>query len=192
MTLTEHSPDIISHIISFLDNKSNISLVSTCNTLRKHGQKHGYITSISANKLTMKEFMCMSNSHSKTITTIKFNGFKNPHLCCPMFTKRMIFERCSFDTYLDPGKYSKNTKYIKITDYHRYNNKSTLHINWKSFPNLEEIQLYVHNVDITNIGLCTKLKKVDINTSVYKVVEQKKLSVIFGISKYCPVKRIKL
>jgi len=171
MSLKLCTTDVLIYIMSFSDNKSNSKLVSVCKELVNHGKENGYMTRIQADyKANMMEFLSMFCSHSKTISTVTMNGFENPHIWVPSFREKMLFTHCSFPMCLNPGKDGQNTKQMVITDYHRYKNKLTLKVKWENLPNLEELELYVYDVDMTGIDKCKKLKRVKINTSNYKIV----------------------
>jgi len=157
--------------MSFLDNKTNSNIVSTCRKFREHGKNNGYLDKIKTDySVDMRDFISLFCIHAKTIKTVTMDGFENPHLWVPIFRENMFFTHCSFPMPLIPGKGGRSTKWIVITDYHRYKNKLTLEINWEDFPNLEELELYVHDVKITGIDKCEKLRKVKINTINYKII----------------------
>ena len=46
MSLKHCDTNILMYIMSFLDNKSNSSIISTCITMSDHGKKNGYLTKI--------------------------------------------------------------------------------------------------------------------------------------------------
>ena len=101
--------------------------------------------------------------HLHTLKTVYMNGIDDPHMLLPHYTEHLIFDHCSISKYLNPGRQAYITKSLTLTDYHRYKNKQTLRVNWSCFPNLEELELYVHDVDLTGIEKLKKLKKVNIN-----------------------------
>ena len=94
------------------------------------------------------------------------SGIDDPHLWLPNYTQYLVFDHCSISGYLNPGRHGSVTKSLKIRDYHRYKNKQTLRVNWECFPNLEELELYVYNVDMTDINKLKKLTTVIINKLV--------------------------
>ena len=170
MSLKLYPTDVLLYIMSFLDNKTNSNIVSTCRVLRQHGKNNGYINKIKANySVDMREFLSLFCVHTNTIKTVTIDGFENPHLWVPIFRENMFFTHCSFPTRLSPGKGGRSTKYIVLTDYHRFKNKLTLEIDWEDFPNLEELELYVYSVNMKGIDNCKKLKRVKINTINYKI-----------------------
>lgn len=170
--------DIISTITSFLDNKSNSKLISSCNTLKTHGKKHGYLTSLKADyTVNMMDFINLFCKHSKSVSSILINGIDDPHQWIPKYVEKVFFEHCSIKSNLDPGKEGYITKTLKITDYHRLIHAKPFRINWKSFKNLENLELYVNNIDLDGIDACKKLKKVNINTLTLKITS---IDNIFG------------
>ena len=164
-------PECLMCIMSFLDNKTNSNIVSTCRSLQEHGKKNGYLNEIKVDfSVDIREVIYLFSINEKTVKTVTMDGFENPHLWVPIFKEKMFFTNCSFPDRLSPGKVGRSTKYIVITDYHRYKNKLTLEINWQDFPNLEYLELYVHNLKIKGIDQCKELRKVKINTTKYKIV----------------------
>lgn len=159
--------DIITYIISFLENKDTRKLINTCNFFYKHGKKYGYLTYLKATSNTdMLYFYNLFLEHYNCVTTIEINGIKNPQLLLPKFVQNINFNHCYISKYLDPGKQIYQTKKIRIRDYNRYKNKQTLRVNWSRFPNLKELDLYVYNVDLTGIKVLKKLKNIRINTVI--------------------------
>lgn len=171
MPLELYPTDVLMYIMSFLDNRTNINIILTCRILRKHGENNGYINKINANyRVDMREFIYLFRVHTNTIKTVTMDGFENPHLWVPIFRENMLFTHCYFTKHLTTGKGGKTTKRIVITDYHRFKNKLTLEIEWEDFPNLEELELYVYDVNMKGIDNCKKLKRVKINTPKYKII----------------------
>lgn len=171
MFVNNSPTEIILGIMSFLDNKTNTKLVRTCKSFHNHGKKFGYLTQLKVNNIIDKiYYLNIYLEHSKCLTTIEMNGFENPHLLLPRYVYNIKFDHCSISKYLDPGKQIYETEKITLKDYHRYKNKLTLQVNWSRFPNLKELQLYVYDVDLTGITELKKLKKININTVVKKIV----------------------
>ena len=165
MSLSILNSDLLSHLTSFLDNKTNTNFLRSCKNLAHHAKKFGYSSHIkytlSINIMTFLHRFCQ---HSSSIRTVEIRGMDNPHLWLPNYVERLIFDHCAITNYLNPKKCIYVTKYLKLTDYNRYKYKTHVRINWACFPNLEELELYVHSVDLTGIEHCTKLKKMIINT----------------------------
>jgi hypothetical protein len=165
MSLLIVPSDLLSHISSFSDNKTNTCFFQACKYLANHAKNVGYVTHIkyilSTNMMTFLHRFCQ---HSKTIKTVEMHGVDDPHIWLPCYVERLIFEHCAIPDYINPQKIIHATKQFKLTDYLRSKDKTTLRVNWKCFPNLEELELYVHSVDLTGIEYCTKLKRVLINT----------------------------
>ena len=88
----------------------------------------------------------------------------NPHLWIPVFVQNINFDHCSISEYLNPGKQAHITKKLRLTDYNRYKNNNILKVNWECFQNLEELELYVYDVDLTGIEKLKRLSKININT----------------------------
>lgn len=166
--------DYITYILSFCDNNSGVSVINTCTFFYKFSKENGYATKITNNNINEFEFIRRCILHSKTLSTINMNGYVNPHLWVPMFKENMIFTHCSFPSrifYRD--KNCNITKHLTITDYHRYTNNIVLSIDWSIFPNLEELILYVFDVDLNGIENCKKLKTCRINTLKNKTTIKK-------------------
>ena len=157
--------DIILHITSFLNNKSNINLVETCKYLYNYGKKFGFLRSIKYDyKQNYNIFLNTYNQHRNTIKKIKINGIENPHIWLPNYTETLIFSHCSINEYINPGPRALLTKVFILTDYNRYKNHIRLRINWEWFINIEILELYVYDVDIIGIDKLTKLRHKKINT----------------------------
>ena len=164
MTLVKCPSVILSHVMLFLNNKTNTHLINTCKELHKHGKKIGYLTSIKTSvALSMMIFINNFCDHSRTLKTVEMRGIDDPHLWLPNYTQHLIFDHCSISEYLNPGRQARVTKSLKLRNYHRYKNKQTLRVNWECFPNLEELELYVYDVDMTGIEKLKKLKTVVID-----------------------------
>jgi hypothetical protein len=167
MYLFEIPSDIICYITSFLENKDNSMFIQTCKNIHLHGITFGYFNYIKANLSTnMLTFIHRFNLHSNTIRTVEMHYIDDPHIWLPIYVEKLIFEHCSIPSYINPGKQIHITKSIKLTDYHKYKFKTVLRINWECFPNLEELDLYVHKVELTGIQVCKKLKSIKINNVI--------------------------
>jgi hypothetical protein len=165
MLFTQISTSSIIHILSFCDNITGVNIINSCKFFNNHSKKHGFATKITANYCTDSiVFIHRCILHSMTTSTIHVDGYENPHLWVPMFKENMIFTHCSFPSRIFNRHDCYVTKYLKITDYHRYKNKLILRIDWDMFPNLEELVLYVFDVDLNHIKNCTKLKSCNIDT----------------------------
>jgi hypothetical protein len=168
MSLLTTSSDIITIVMSFLQDKDNTKLIRTCNNLYTHGKDYGFVTFINGDLNTdMMTFMKRFSQHSNSINSVVLRSLDNPHIWLPHYVERLCFDHCAITSYINPHPRYKSymVKYLKLTDYNRYKFKSTLRINWDCFPNLEELEVYVHDVDLVGINMCKKLKKRKINTS---------------------------
>lgn len=156
--------DIILYVSSFLDNKSNSRLISTCKCLNTHGKTYGYLTKLILDyKETYFSFIHKFYKNINTINTIEIKESVNPHILIPEYTHILIFSHCSINKYINPDNVVK-TKVLKITDYHRHTNKNILRINWKCFKNLEYLELYIYDVELEGIETLEKLKYKKIDT----------------------------
>ena len=165
MSLINCPSDSLIIITSFLDNKSSISLMKTSQHINQHGKKFGYLTHISLGDFPdMMDFIRRFCEHSQCLKSVLIRGVDNPQLWVPRYVERLVFDHCSIPSYINPGKQGHITKSLVIRDYHRYQNKQTLRINWTCFPNLEELELYVHDVDWKDAHLLKNIKRVKINT----------------------------
>lgn len=165
MSLLILPSDLLSQMTSFLDDKTNTTFLRSCRHLANHAKKHGYVTYMKSTlDVSMMRFLHRFCQHSSSIKTVEIYGVDNPHLWLPNYVERLVFEHCAITNYLNPKKCIYVTKYLKLTDYNRYKYEKTLRVNWECFPNLEELELYVHSVDLTGIEKCTKLKRMIINT----------------------------
>lgn len=166
MTLNNCPSDVLFIIISFLNNNSSTSLIKTCKTINRHGDDFGYISHISVDySVDIMTFIRHFCKHSQCMKSVYINGLDNPQVWMPHYVEKMVFDHCAIFSYINPGKQSHITKSLIIRDYHRYKNKQTLHINWECFPNLEELELYVHDVVWTGSSVMKKLKHININTN---------------------------
>jgi hypothetical protein len=158
--------ELMVHLMSFLDDTNNYTLSTTCKYLNNHSKKFGYLTYMKAdNTVNMMTFLERCCNHFKTLKTIEIHLLENPHLWLVDYVENIIFDYCSILSTVNPGKKVK-TKKIKINDHNRHTNKATLNINWEYFPDLEDIELTVYNVNINGLNNCKKLKKININTSI--------------------------
>ena len=165
MTLKNLPSDLISHIASFIDNKTNTQLSRSCKELNNHG----YSVSITSESFPyMMTFIRNFCKHQYSIKKTVIKYIDDPQLWLPSFTEHIEFLHCVIPSYINPPLASKShqTKYLKITDYHRYTRKTVVRINWGCFPNLEELELYVYDIDLTGIENCTKLNKRKIDTYI--------------------------
>lgn len=166
MSLIKLPLDILSHIFYCQHDQTCSFLVRTCKTMYKYGKKTGYIKNISMGPNDDGiEFLKRFCEHSHTISYIKIESQDNPQVWIPKFTKKMVFIHCE-----PPSKSIKcvtgiNTKHFVFHDYNRKLGK-TLIIDWMCFKNIEILDLYVFNVDLTGIEILLKLKNVNINVCV--------------------------
>ena len=157
--------DLLSHITSFLDDTTNTRLLRVCKYFSEYAKNFGYVTYIKADLSTnMMTFIHRFNIHSSSINTVEIQYIDDPHIWIPHYVEKLIFKHCSVISYINPKEQVYVTKYFKLIDYHRYKYKQTLRINWERFPNLEELELYVYDVDLIGIKHCKKLKRTVINT----------------------------
>lgn len=164
--MTAFSYDLLSHIVSFLDDRANSRLLKTCKYFANYANKFGYASYIKAGLyVDMMTFIQRFCHHSFSVKTVEIHGIDDAHIWLPNYVERLIFEHCSISSYVNPEKPIYTTKYIKLTDYN-YINKATLRINWRCFPNLEELDLDVYDVDLTGIEQCKKLKWTSIYTKI--------------------------
>jgi hypothetical protein len=164
MSIINYSPEILGFIISFLDNKTNICLIKTCKYVYNHGEQFGYLSYIKIKYgIKMMEFFYHFCKHSFYIKTVEIYGMDDPHLWIPSFVQNINFDHCFISGYLNPGKQAYVTKKLRYVDYHRYKNKHILKVNWECFINLEELELYVYDVDLSGIEKLQKLSRININ-----------------------------
>lgn len=168
MSLLTIPIDILKSIMYFLNNKDNTNLIRVCKYFCIYGKERGYMTFINADLNTnIMTFVHRFCQHSHTVKSISIRGIDNPHIWLPHYVEKLNFEHCAITKYVNPCPRS-NSRVVtsfKLSDYHRYKYKTTLRVNWSCFPNLEELELYVHDVDLTGIEQCKKLKKRKIDIS---------------------------
>jgi hypothetical protein len=166
MSLLTTLSDIIPNIMSFLEDKDNTCLVRTCNNLYKHSKKYGFVNFIKGDLNTnMMTFIQRFSDHSHSVNSIELSYLDDPHIWLPHYVEKLFFDHCAITEYVNPPNRSNSqvVKYFKLTDYNRYKFKTTLRINWNCFPNLEELELYVYDVDLVGIDKCRNLKRRKIN-----------------------------
>jgi hypothetical protein len=169
MSLLETPSDIIVNIMSFLEDKYNTNFIKTCKFFYRHGKEYGFVTFINADLHTnMMTFIQRFCQHSRTLKSVFMSDMEDPHIWLPHYVERLSFEHCAITKYVNPCSKSNSNvvKSFKLTDYNRYKFKTTLRVNWACFPNLEELELYVHDVDLTDIEQCRKLKRLKINRTL--------------------------
>lgn len=161
MSLLFLSADILKYIMEYTDDVSNSKLTQTCSFIHTHSDTFGYVNVIHADMQTsMRTFIKRFCKHANTIKTVIINRVDDPHLWIPNYVENLKFEHCSITEYFNPGKQGKIVKSLKLTDYNRYRFKNKLKINWKCFPNLEILELYVYDVNTNGIKkFCKKLTK---------------------------------
>jgi len=97
------SSDIISSIISFLNDNSSICFIQTCKSIKTHGDNHGFIKKMSADYTSdMNLFIKRFCKHVKTLRRVSMNNIENPHIWLPEFVETTAFIDCSLTTKLDP------------------------------------------------------------------------------------------
>lgn len=165
MSFPLYTPDLLSTIISFLDNNSSVRLISTCQYIKNHGDNNGFLTTLKLTNTTdTMEFYNNFSKHEKSLKTLILIRIDDPFIWIPKYVERLIFENCSISCYINPGKRIYTTKVLKLKDYDRCKNKSKIRINWSCFPNLEEIELYVHDIDLNGLDKLDNLKTILIDT----------------------------
>lgn len=170
MSLLATPSDNIVNVMSFLDDRTNTRLIRACKDLCKHAKEYGFVTYINAdlntNMLTFIQRFCQ---HDNSIKRIRVRGVDNPHIWLPHYVERIEFDHCAITSYVNPCSRANPhlVKSFKLKDYHRYKFKTKIRINWNCFPNLEELELYVHDVDMTGLEKLKKLKRINIDTSTF-------------------------
>ena len=175
MSLLTTPSDNIVNIMSFLDDMENTRLVQTCKTLCKHVKEYGFVTNINAGLYTnMMTFIQRFCQHSHTVKSVYMSGFNDPHVWLPHYVERINFDYCSITKYVNPSPRSNShvVKSFRLTDYNQYKFKKKLRINWGCFQNLEELELYVHDVDMTGLNQLKKLKRIKIDTNEFGKVNR--------------------
>ena len=166
MSLTSCPSDALSIITSFLNNRSSSQLLRTCRSFKEHGNTFGYLTHMSFDLITdTMTFLRRFCKHQETIRSVYIRGIDNPQLWMPRYVERMVFDHCCVIKRINPPKPVYVTKYLKIADYHRSKFRTQVRINWEQFPNLEDVVLYVYDIDLEGLDL-KKLKSYNINTSL--------------------------
>jgi hypothetical protein len=168
MSLLTTPSDIIGNIMSFIGDRYNTRLIRSCKSLCTYGRKYGYISAVNVNlHSNMMIFIQRLCQHSLTLESVIMRGIDDPHIWLPRYFERMSFEHCKITKYVNPGPRSNPhvVKSFKLIDYHRYKFKTKLRVNWYCFPNLEELELYVHDIEMTGLDKLKKLKKINIDTA---------------------------
>ena len=167
MSINTLPTDLVTNILSLSDNKTGISLIKTCKSINNCGIEHGYLTSAKADlNIDILSFIRKCCDHFHTLNKIEMSYMDDPQSWLPFFVERIIFNHCSITKYWNPGNKANIVKTLKLTDYSRYKFKTTLCVNWECFKNLESLELYVYNVDLSGIDKLTKLKRKNINTLI--------------------------
>lgn len=73
----------------------------------------------------------------------------------------IVFNECIISEPITPD--ISPTRYIRIRKLNRTKHDTILSIDWTKFPNLEVLDIYVNDIDLSNIQICKFLKKVRIN-----------------------------
>lgn len=155
--------------MSFLDDRKKIRLIRTCKQLYNHGKEYGYMSFIKADLSTnMMTFIQRFCQHSHSVKTIHIRGVDDPHIWIPHYVENIIFEHCSVNSYVNPGKQAHVTKRLKLIDY-KFN--TIVKINWECFPNLEELDLYIHDVNLDGLEKLKHLKRININTNTRLITQ---------------------
>jgi hypothetical protein len=159
--------DIINIFISYLNDYDNTHLIQACKKLYTYATKYGFVKYIKSDLDTnIMTFIQRFSIHSNTVKSVDIRYLDNPHEWLPHYVERICFVHCTITKYVNPSPSSKSSivKYLKLSDYHRFKFRNVLRVNWSKFPNLEELDLYVYDVDLTGIQDCKLLRKVKINT----------------------------
>ena len=167
MPLQSLPNDIFTYIFSFLDKNSNHSLTSTGKEILTIGKQTGFLRSLSFTYKTPNyiNFVKLFWQHRKTIKSLKIEGIDNPQVWIVDYTENIIFSSCTPEDIIDPP-YVTMTKCLRFVDdwKTRMKYRKTLRINWEKFKNVEELYLHVFDVDLKDIKVLKKLKKVYIHT----------------------------
>ena len=115
MTLKNCSTDILSVIISFLNNKSSITLSQTCKKIHNHSQNYGYLSSMKANKDTdLYDFMFKYYINKNTLNSIEMHRINNPQNLITTLPEVVTFNHCVISEFFNPTKKSLRTKKLVI------------------------------------------------------------------------------
>lgn len=170
MSLDTLPSDIIKTVIQFIPNNiQSLLFVSLCKTFYNIGKEFGYIKSLNTggvNNIEVMDFLTKCCENHKTLHNITLEGIIDPHLWIPIsWPKYVSLIRCPIYGYIDSP--ISNTEYLDITDPHRNKNIiKTVRINWKKFPKLKKLYLYLPLVDLTGIEACQDLEILVINLHI--------------------------
>jgi hypothetical protein len=168
MSLIKCPSDILVVITSFMDNYSSNGFIKTCHSMKNHGKQYGFLTKIKLDLHTdTSTFVKRFSKHIETLLNVTIRSMDDPHLWLPKYLENVTFDHCSVTKYINPRNIVYQTKSLVIKDYNRGKSYSKpLRINWEKFPNLENLVLYVYDVNIDMLNL-KKLKDYSINTFFY-------------------------
>jgi hypothetical protein len=153
--------DIITFLFSFLDNTSVCYLITSSKYIYNIGLNFGYLNSLTFNYTqNIIDFIKIFCNHSKTLSTITFTNFDDPHIWLPNSVKTLIFHNCSITTQFNlPNSYKINT--LIYIDHHRTHK---INIDWNKFPNLTYLILYVQHINTTDLHNLKHLKTIKLNS----------------------------
>lgn len=166
--------EMIIYIWDFLEtNKDSISLLKTCKALRKIAINNGYIKELSIQKFSPIVFQVKSVEHFHTINSIIVDSVNWLPRKWPV---KVTFIQCEMNSEIDPPDKTKTTKLeLKL----RTDRKDCLNINWKKFPNLEQLYISTYDINLEGIELCQKLSKICISLGI---VNKKITKYLFSFS----------
>lgn len=140
MSLKYLPSDLLSYVISFLDDKTSRNLICTSTHMYNHGLKYGYIKSLKVtDKTNLNSFIKVMCQHSKTIKSLEFYEIDHPEIWMPFYVKNIAFINCRLPGYLDPNYRQKpeSVKSLRMIDC-RYDGPFNIdYINYSKFTELE-------------------------------------------------------
>lgn len=166
MSLNDIPDCLLISILEYIsDNKSSISLVSSCKYFKNLFYKNGYLKYLTTKPLGLNpyDFAMKTAEHSRTLKTISMYNTKDPQYWIFSWPKVAFFNHCHI-TKIDPTKPTQ-TEILYIL-----NNPSTkLEINWFKFPNLKKLELTSWNFNYSEKDIrdkCKYLKHINIQKTV--------------------------
>jgi hypothetical protein len=88
----------LTNIVSFLDTRDNIAMLSTCKRINKHLMKYGFVTTVTFSQDVSYYNFLKKITNKRLISSLTMENFCNPIDWIPFYVNKITLINCS-ETY---------------------------------------------------------------------------------------------
>lgn len=150
--------DLVILISTYCDDRSNYNLSQVCrntyNATSKGFMRHICFDYLKDNVTTFTERFYR---HRRSITSCSMTYVENAFLWLPFWVENVYMSNCRITQVINPRQ-NVSTKRLRICSLGT--KTQSLYINWRKFPQLEEVDIINYDVNCDGLEDCKLLKRI--------------------------------